>query len=98
MRKVFEETCEVMTAVCPCWMASPLSVAQLIHSSVKFDYVIFDEVSQVLPEDAIPAVMRGKYVIVAGDNKQLPPTGFFASGVDDEDSETSAVGMKACWT
>ena len=61
----------MMTAVCPCWMASPLSVAQLIHQDVKFDYVIFDEASQILPEDAIPAIMRGKYVIVAGDNKAL---------------------------
>lgn len=40
LRKVFEEASEVMTAVCPCWMASPLSVAQIIHPDVKFDYVI----------------------------------------------------------
>jgi very-short-patch-repair endonuclease len=95
LRKIFEEACDVLTAVCPCWMASPLSVAQLIHPDVKFDYVIFDEASQILPEDAIPAVMRGKYVIVAGDNKQLPPTGFFAAASDDEDSETSAIGYES---
>jgi very-short-patch-repair endonuclease len=71
LRKVFEEAADVMMTVCPCWMASPLSVAQLIHPDLKFDYVIFDEASQILPEDAISAIMRGKYVIVAGDSKQL---------------------------
>ncbi len=95
LRLIFQEACEVMTAVCPCWMASPLSVAQLIHQEVKFDYVIFDEASQILPEDAIPAIMRGKYVIVAGDNKQLPPTGFFASGIDDEENESAAAGFES---
>jgi len=95
LRLVFQEACEVMTAVCPCWMASPLSVAQLIHQDVKFDYVIFDEASQILPEDAIPAIMRGKYVIVAGDNKQLPPTGFFAAGIDDEENESAAAGFES---
>lgn len=97
LRKVFEEAGDVMTAVCPCWMASPLSVAQLIHPDVKFDYVIFDEASQILPEDAIPAVMRARFVVVAGDNKQLPPTGFFASGNTDGDdeSDTAAVSYES---
>ena len=95
LRKIFQEASDVMTAVCPCWMASPLSVAQLIHPDVTFDYVIFDEASQILPEDAISAVMRGKCVIVAGDNKQLPPTGFFAAGIDDEDIESAAVGYES---
>jgi hypothetical protein len=95
LRKIFQEAADVMTAVCPCWMASPLSVAQLMHLDVTFDYVIFDEASQILPEDAISAVMRGKCVIVAGDNKQLPPTGFFAAGIDDEDIESAAVGYES---
>jgi hypothetical protein len=84
LRVLFRDACDVMTAVCPCWMASPLSVSQLIDRSARFDYVIFDEASQVLPEDAIPAIMRGKFVVVAGDNKQLPPTGFFSAGIEDE--------------
>ena len=95
LRKVFQEACDVMTTVCPCWMASPLSVAQLIHPDVKFDFVIFDEASQILPEDAIPAVMRAKHVVVAGDNKQLPPTGFFASAMDEEDDGAEAVGYES---
>lgn len=91
LRKLFDQAWEVMTAVCPCWMASPLSVSQLISSGAKFDYVIFDEASQVLPEDAIPAILRGHHLVVAGDNQQLPPTGFFVSSSEaEEDEEDSA--------
>ncbi len=85
LRKIFAEATDVLTAVCPCWMASPLSVCQLIASTGTFDYVIFDEASQVLPEDAVPAILRGKHVIVAGDNKQLPPSAFFAGAAEEDD-------------
>lgn len=91
LREMFTDAREVLTAVCPCWMASPLSVSQLIARDARFDYVIFDEASQVLPEDAVPSIMRGNHMVVAGDNQQLPPTSFFAGGLDeDEDEEVSA--------
>ena len=47
----------------------------------------FDEASQVLPEDAVCAILRGEKLVVAGDRNQLPPTTFFAAGDDDLDSE-----------
>jgi very-short-patch-repair endonuclease len=85
LRKVFAQAADVLTAVCPCWMASPLSVSQLLDSGREyFDFVIFDEASQVLPEDAIPSILRGNRLVVAGDSKQLPPTTFFAAADDDE--------------
>jgi very-short-patch-repair endonuclease len=84
VRGLFAEARHVLTAVCPCWMASPLSVSQLLDATPSFDFVIFDEASQVLPEDAIPAVMRGSNLVVAGDSWQLPPTTFFAASDDDE--------------
>ncbi|MFL6438115.1 MAG: AAA domain-containing protein [Terriglobales bacterium] len=99
LRKVFEQAAEVLTAVCPCWMASPLSVSQLLDGRKQyFDYVVFDEASQVLPEDAIPSILRASKVVVAGDNKQLPPTTFFASAEEDElaaDEESSTDGFES---
>lgn len=95
LRKIFAEATQVLTAVCPCWMASPLSVSQLISATNAFDYVIFDEASQVLPEDAVPAILRGKHVIVAGDNKQLPPTTFFAAGDEDDDDNPDATAYES---
>jgi very-short-patch-repair endonuclease len=95
LRKIFAEAFDVLTAVCPCWMASPLSVSQLITATGKFDYVIFDEASQVLPEDAVPSILRGKYIIVAGDNKQLPPSAFWSAAEEDEDADGDATAFES---
>jgi very-short-patch-repair endonuclease len=95
LRKIFAEAKDVLTAVCPCWMASPLSVCQLITTTGTFDYVIFDEASQVLAEDAVPAILRGRHVIVAGDNKQLPPTTFFASAEEDDEENDEATAYES---
>jgi very-short-patch-repair endonuclease len=77
----------MVTAVKPCWMASPLAVSQLLGGPEQlFDVVVFDEASQVLPEDAVTSILRGRSVVVAGDPNQLPPTQFFAAE-RDEDSE-----------
>ncbi len=41
---------------------------------------------RLVPEDAIGAIYRGKTIVVAGDNKQLPPTSFFQKTcIDDTD-------------
>jgi superfamily I DNA and/or RNA helicase/very-short-patch-repair endonuclease len=67
-------------------MMSPLSACQFIDpKKVHFDVVIFDEASQICPEDAIGSVMRGKQLVVVGDSKQLPPTRFFERIEGDED-------------
>ena len=44
-----------------------------------FDFVIFDESSQLRLEDTFPAHLRGKQSVIAGDNEQLPPSRFFSS-------------------
>jgi very-short-patch-repair endonuclease len=70
----------------PCLMMSPLSVAQYLPAEAEpFDLVIFDEASQITTWDAIGAVGRGRQVIVVGDPKQLPPTGFFERRTGEED-------------
>jgi very-short-patch-repair endonuclease len=86
IRTLIGEAPDVVTALRPCWMASPLAVSQLLAGGGRyFDVVIFDEASQVLPEDAVTSILRGRTVVVAGDEKQLPPTPFFASGVSDSE-------------
>jgi hypothetical protein len=75
----------------PIWMASPETVAQVFPREPIFDVVVFDEASQCRLEEALPVLVRGKRVTIAGDPKQLPPTRFFESAVaasDDEDVET----------
>jgi len=88
LRKLLAQAPDVLTALFPCWMASPLAVSQLIGSDKRyFDVVLFDEASQVLPEDAAAALLRARRAVVAGDRNQLPPTMFFAAG-DDELTDT----------
>ena len=79
LRKLYQETGDVLTSVKPCWVMSPLVVAQVLPAKKCFDLVIFDEASQIPPADAVPSLMRGRQTVVAGDPKQLPPTTFFAS-------------------
>jgi superfamily I DNA and/or RNA helicase len=64
-------------------MMSPLSVAQYLKpGAIQFDTVIFDEASQIMPQDAISSLIRADQAIIAGDTKQLPPTSFFQSDVE----------------
>jgi very-short-patch-repair endonuclease len=91
VRQLFEATSEVLLELKPCWVMSPLVVSQLLPARKYFDVVVFDEASQVPPADAIPAILRGSRLIVAGDKHQLPPTTFFASQTaEEEESEEEA--------
>ncbi|MDP8260254.1 MAG: DUF4011 domain-containing protein [Candidatus Gygaella obscura] len=77
----------------PCWMMSPLAVAQYINKGeIDFDLLIVDEASQMTPEDSLGAIIRSKQVMIAGDTNQLPPTSFFKKFVDtiDEDDDLIA--------
>ena len=72
----------------PCWMMSPLAVAQYLpRVGVNFDLCIIDEASQMPPEDAIGALARSRQAVVVGDTNQLPPTSFFRKLVEDEDAD-----------
>jgi superfamily I DNA and/or RNA helicase len=75
-------------------MMSPLSIAQFLDPrTVWFDVIIFDEASQVRPQDALGALLRGNQVIVMGDTRQLPPTSFFDRIVEDEEYEEDPGGV-----
>lgn len=99
IRTVFNKSKNVVSALKPCWVMSPLSVSMLRPPVGWFDVVIFDEASQVLPADAMTSIKAARQVVVAGDDKQLPPTTFFATGedgeeeiIDDTDDESVKVG------
>lgn len=95
IRKLFQRIPNLLLALKPCLMMSPLSVSLFLEAkSYEFDMVIFDEASQIYTEDAVGAILRGKQIIIAGDNKQLPPTSFFSartldSDYDEDDEESN---------
>lgn len=95
IRQVVKEAGLALQAIKPVLMMSPLSIANFLPpGAVEFDLVIFDEASQVKPVEALGAVLRGRQIVVVGDNKQLPPTNFFDSlseETDDEENVTAEI-------
>jgi very-short-patch-repair endonuclease len=92
MRQLIEKAPDVMLAARPCWAMSPMIVSRMLPARQLFDMVIFDEASQVEPQDAVPSIMRGRQLVVAGDPKQLPPTPYFrralAGALDPGDDDS----------
>jgi REase_MTES_1575/AAA domain len=91
IRQFIKETEDLVAALKPCWMMSPLAVSEHIDPETpQFDTVIFDEASQIRTEEAVSAIMRAKQAIVVGDDKQLPPTFSFIKYDTDEDEDSTA--------
>ena len=64
----------------PCWIMSHARISEAMPANIgMFDLVIVDEASQ---SDlwALPAILRGKKILVVGDDKQVSPeAGFIAA-------------------
>lgn len=87
IRDVVQRAGMALQQMKPCFMMSPLSVAQYLPpGSIDFDLVVIDEASQMKPEDALGALSRGHHAVVVGDPKQLPPTSFFEREIEDEET------------
>ncbi|MEQ1611437.1 MAG: AAA domain-containing protein [Hyphomicrobiaceae bacterium] len=71
----------------PVWLMGPDVASRMLPIRQMFDTVVYDEASQMPVEFALPSLFRGKAVIVSGDDKQLPPTSFFANRVDSDEDE-----------
>jgi hypothetical protein len=88
LRELFDRMPNLLMQLKPCVLMSPLSVSQFLpadEAKLKFDLIVFDEASQILPEDAIGAIYRGTQLVITGDNQQLPPTTFFHQAASDGD-------------
>jgi hypothetical protein len=95
VRKVISEFRNELFNLVPCWMASPESVSAIFPMEELFDLVIFDEASQCFAERGIPAIARGKQILVAGDNMQLRPSELYQvrwnEEGDDPDQEVDSL-------
>ena len=88
VRQLLRRAPHVLTTLYPCWAMSPLLVAELIPAANDlFDVVIFDEASQIPPAEAIGTLARAPQAVVAGDDRQLPPTNFFTTAVSEDEDE-----------
>lgn len=90
VRQLVGDMEDALTALAPCLLMSPLSVAQFLDAKrAPFDLVIFDEASQITVWDAIGSIARGRNAIIVGDPKQMPPTSFFDRSASSDDGTDS---------
>ncbi|MFC6998501.1 AAA domain-containing protein [Rufibacter roseus] len=88
LRKLNAEFGGEIRQLLPCWLASPETVSALFPLERVFDLVIFDEASQCFAEVGIPAMMRGKQAVIAGDEQQLGPSDLYRVRFGTEEEET----------
>ena len=84
LRRVLSHFGEDVFKLLPCWLASPETVSTLFSLETIFDLVIFDEASQCFAEKGLPAIYRGRQVVIAGDKQQLQPFDLYRVRWDDE--------------
>lgn len=88
VRDVIKRARKSLLELKPCWMMSPLSIAQYLEQgAIEFDLCIIDEASQMPPENALGGLLRAKQTMIVGDTNQLPPTSFFRKMIADEDAD-----------
>ena len=76
-----------LTELRPVWLMNPDVASRVLPLKAGlFDTVIYDEASQIPVEYALPSLYRSKAVIVSGDEKQMPPTSFFSSRVENDEA------------
>jgi superfamily I DNA and/or RNA helicase len=89
LRKLVANFSDELFHLLPCWLASPETVSAVFPMAESFDLVIFDEASQCFTERGIPAMYRGKQLVVAGDNKQLRPNDLYQVRVEEETEDVA---------
>lgn len=79
-RMIREASLEAADGV-PCWILPEWRVSEQLPPELNaFDLVIIDEASQS-DVTALPAIMRGKKILIVGDDKQVSP---LMVGIDDK--------------
>lgn len=85
IKKLVESFEDEIFKLIPCWLASPETVSALFPLKQSFDLVIFDESSQCYVERGLPAMLRGRQTVIAGDSNQLRPFDLYQVRMETED-------------
>ena len=83
LRKIIQKDPDLFTSFFPIILTSP-DVASNLFKGLNgyFDIVMFDEASQLRLEDNLPAILKGKQIVIAGDEHQMPPSNYFSKVFD----------------
>jgi len=102
LRQIVQKDIDLFTNFFPIILTTPDACSNLFQGkNFYFDHVVFDEASQLKLEDNLPAMLKGKNIIIAGDEHQMPPSNYFSKVFDgvieDEDeieSENDVITYK----
>ena len=85
LRAIVKRDPQLFSELFPVLLTTP-DVASALYPGVHgfFDLVLFDEASQVRVEESMAASMKGKRMLVAGDQHQMPPSSYFRSEVEED--------------
>ncbi len=92
LRQIVKADINLFTDFFPIVLTTPDAASNLFGMQKEsfFDIVLFDEASQLRIEDTLPSLLKGKQIIVAGDEHQMPPSNYFSKayeGSDESDLE-----------
>lgn len=90
LREIVKLDMDLFTTFFPIILTTPDVASNLFKGKNQyFDIVMFDEASQLKLEDNLPALLKGKQIVIAGDEHQMPPSNYFSKifdgVIDDED-------------
>jgi very-short-patch-repair endonuclease len=96
LREIVKVDIDLFSSFFPVILTTPEVASNLFRGKNEyFDIVLFDEASQLKLEDTLPALLKGKQIIISGDEHQMPPSNYFSSifdgslaDVDDIDEES----------
>lgn len=91
LRRLLTHFSDELFHLMPCWMASPESVSAIFPMEQLFDLVVFDEASQCFAEKGLPAIYRGRQVVIAGDDQQLQPNDLYRVRWEEEEPDEMAM-------
>ena len=90
LRQIVKFDIDLFTTMFPIILTTPDVCSNLFKGKNQyFDIVMFDEASQLKLEDNLPALLKGKQIVIAGDEHQMPPSNYFSKifdgDIEDED-------------
>ncbi len=69
-------------------VGTPENLASFVDfENDHYDYIIFDESSQIFLEKALPFLAIAEKIIIAGDNQQMQPSNWFSNRVSSSSEE-----------
>jgi hypothetical protein len=72
--RIIQEIGKSSPGAAVCILANPQGVSGSLPEFLGFDLVLFAEASNILTEEALPAIYRGRQIIVSGDDRQPGPS------------------------